>query len=1036
MRKPTASASLAALLLLSGVISAMMGAQQALASHVGYSVTFIPTTYSPFHVAANPSTGMVYLASGSLLVVDGDSDSQVANIPLGTSPNDMAVNPETNLIYLAAGTSVTVVDGSSYAVVSEIQLDGYAGFVGVNPDTNRIYVSHGSGQSFSDQVSVIDGSANEVIASITLNSSSFGDIAANPQTNMIYVVNQYADTLSVVDGNSSSLVSIIPVGSHPFKVAVNPETNMVYVANYVGDTLSVIDGLTNNVVATVPVGGYHPDTTGSNPYGVDVDPVTNTIYVVNQYANAVNVIDGDTNNVTSTIYLSDLSDGEPHVGPREVSIDPNTGKAYVTVPGRSPGAVAMLQQQDLPHEDALPDDGSLACDNRYDATITSLILDNGVQQHDPLLTPDITVVASVYEGYSATAVVRAAEQSSLGNAEPGMIALQHSSSGEAEVECVGPVNPGEYVEFAISGIIEPGAEPGELQSVFWSAAPGSGTHYYVHWDTAAPMLGRQPFLTVKSAGMAGDNLPGFYTTLAGDSQVRTGFTPVRFNLDREASYVVTPSDYGDYAFDHWYDNGDTARARTVSITGDIGITAVYRDINEQPLPEPESPPSPPSQEPDATITILEDSTSNQTGSAYQPSNVTIPNNATVVWVNQDSVPHTATSGQSPSDPDSGSIFDTGFIQPGNQSNPVIVYASSGVTTVPYYCTLHPWMTGVLNIESSAEPDVPEEEPPQQDQLPPTVTVRSVDADSNGEIPGYYATLSQNGVVVAAGFTPATFDVAAGETYEILVYDYGSYFFNYWQDSSEPRQRTITAQQSGEEVLTAAYGTSSAAEQPGETTTDPVPPEEPEETAEPADPMPSLMVWSREGHTGGRIDGYYAVLTRQDNGNIVTSFTPTSFELNSGVQYAISVYDYGQYVFDHWSDTGSTARERTVSLTSDAEVTAIYRDVDSAPLTSDAGTVPEGEDDSSAGDASPSTIRIDTVDASGSQILGYYVMLWQGNEIVQTWFSPAEFSLDSGKEYQVSVGDYGGYVFDHWGDGSPERLYAIEGQASLTAVYRN
>ena len=37
-------------------------------------------------------------------------------------------------------------------------------------------------------------------------------------------------------------------------VALNPNTNLIYVANEWNDNLSVIDGASNTVVATVPVG--------------------------------------------------------------------------------------------------------------------------------------------------------------------------------------------------------------------------------------------------------------------------------------------------------------------------------------------------------------------------------------------------------------------------------------------------------------------------------------------------------------------------------------------------------------------------------------------------------------------------------------------------------------------------------------------------------------------------------------------------------------------------------------------------------------
>jgi YVTN family beta-propeller protein len=63
---------------------------------------------------------------------------------------------------------------------------------------------------------------------------------------------------------------------------VDPAARTVYVANMDGNTVSVIDGATSTVTATVPVGGW--------PYGVAVDPGTHTVYVANSASNTVSVI--------------------------------------------------------------------------------------------------------------------------------------------------------------------------------------------------------------------------------------------------------------------------------------------------------------------------------------------------------------------------------------------------------------------------------------------------------------------------------------------------------------------------------------------------------------------------------------------------------------------------------------------------------------------------------------------------------------------------------------------------------------------------
>jgi len=53
---------------------------------------------------------------------------------------------------------------------------------------------------------------------------------------------------------AAGLLANISTGRSSSAVAVNPDTNRVYVLNYYGETLNVIDGGTNKVMTTIPVG--------------------------------------------------------------------------------------------------------------------------------------------------------------------------------------------------------------------------------------------------------------------------------------------------------------------------------------------------------------------------------------------------------------------------------------------------------------------------------------------------------------------------------------------------------------------------------------------------------------------------------------------------------------------------------------------------------------------------------------------------------------------------------------------------------------
>jgi plastocyanin len=82
---------------------------------------------------------------------------------------------------------------------------------------------------------------------------------------------------------------------------------------------------------------------------------------------------------------------------------------------------------------------------------------------------------------------------------------------------------------------------------------------------------------------------------------------------------------------------------------------------------------------------------------YDPDAAQVPVGNSIVWDNQDTVPHTSTSGTGPQDPNSAQLFDTGIINGGEESTAVELQGVSEGQTIPYYCIVHPYMTAELTI---------------------------------------------------------------------------------------------------------------------------------------------------------------------------------------------------------------------------------------------------------------------------------------------------------------------------------------------------
>jgi plastocyanin len=97
----------------------------------------------------------------------------------------------------------------------------------------------------------------------------------------------------------------------------------------------------------------------------------------------------------------------------------------------------------------------------------------------------------------------------------------------------------------------------------------------------------------------------------------------------------------------------------------------------------------------ASLTIPEGA-SVQGNPAYDPDPLTVTKGDVIGVSNEDTAPHTATSGTGAQDPKSGDEFDTSIIDPGASAQ--IDTASLNPGDHPFYCQVHPYMLGTLKVQ--------------------------------------------------------------------------------------------------------------------------------------------------------------------------------------------------------------------------------------------------------------------------------------------------------------------------------------------------
>lgn len=150
-----------------------------------------------------------------------------------------------------------------------------------------------------------------------------GPIVVNPAAHLVYVVNQSANTVSVVDSEKLTVNKVLTVGKTPVAIAANPVTSMVYVANSGAGTISAITGTKAAVTWTV----------GGKPIALAVDSALNKLFVVNSSLNRVKILDS-----TKGTVLATLSTGAQ---PTAIALNIATHSAFVACTGTA-GSVVVI----------------------------------------------------------------------------------------------------------------------------------------------------------------------------------------------------------------------------------------------------------------------------------------------------------------------------------------------------------------------------------------------------------------------------------------------------------------------------------------------------------------------------------------------------------------------------------------------------------------------------------------------------------------------------------------------------------------------
>jgi YVTN family beta-propeller protein len=185
-------------------------------------------------------------------------------------------------------------------------------------------------------ITVINQATNTVISSsLAVGKDPIYGAAVTPNGKELYVANQGAGTVSVINTATQRVTNTITVGNQPWSLAVTPDGKKVYVVNNNTSgstgTVSVISTSSHSVTSTISTG------IGKQPEFVAITPDATKAYVTNTGANTVSVINTSTDAViTGTGYP--ISVGSAPTG---IAITPDGTQAYVANNGTSRGSLPI-----------------------------------------------------------------------------------------------------------------------------------------------------------------------------------------------------------------------------------------------------------------------------------------------------------------------------------------------------------------------------------------------------------------------------------------------------------------------------------------------------------------------------------------------------------------------------------------------------------------------------------------------------------------------------------------------------------------------
>lgn len=194
----------------------------------------------PQDMTYDPQNSYVYVSnhlSGNVTIVNTVKNRVIGSIHVGNYPYGIAYDPSNHLIYVAdwGDGNISIINPSNNSVIQTLNVGLYPYQMLYNPSDRNIYVTT------LQNLTIINSTTNTVQKTINLQtgySQDLGPLAYDPMNGYIYVTNP--NEILVLNSSSGKLLTNFSVGIAPSGTIYVPSNNMIYVVNQFDDSVTII----------------------------------------------------------------------------------------------------------------------------------------------------------------------------------------------------------------------------------------------------------------------------------------------------------------------------------------------------------------------------------------------------------------------------------------------------------------------------------------------------------------------------------------------------------------------------------------------------------------------------------------------------------------------------------------------------------------------------------------------------------------------------------------------------------------------------